>query len=66
MEALDIHDLPHEYHDEDGSEDSGEFIPHEDESDDDDEGAMNPGDESFEELSMKVLNYQLAKFRVHA
>ena len=57
MEALDIHDLPHEYYDGDGSEDSGEFIPNEDESDDDDDSAMDPVDESFEESSMKELNY---------
>ena len=60
LEALNIDDLPNEYNDEDGSEDSGEFIPNEDESDDDDDSAMDPVDESFEELSMKELNYQLA------
>ena len=60
LEAVNIHDLPKEYNDEDGSEDSGEFIPNEDESDDDDDSAMDPVDESFEELSMKKLNYQLA------
>ena len=51
--------MPHDYYDEDGSEDSDEYIPLKDESDDDDEVAMNPGDESFEEMTMKELNYQL-------